>query len=36
MMESMSVADRALIEKVRGRVADVHENLLKGIMSKKK
>ena len=26
----------ALIEKVRGRVADVHENLLKGIMSKKK
>jgi hypothetical protein len=36
MMESMSVADRALIEKVRGRVAEVHENLLKGIMSKKK
>ncbi len=36
MMESMSVVDRALIEKVRGRVADVHENLLKGIMSKKK
>ena len=36
MMESMSVADRALIEKVRGRVADVHENLLRGIMSKKK
>jgi len=36
MMESMSVADRSLIEKVRGRVADVHENLLKGIMSKRK
>lgn len=36
MIESMSVADRMLAEKVRGRVADIHENLLKGIMSKKK
>jgi hypothetical protein len=34
-MESMSVVDRALVEKVRDRVADVHENLLKGIMKKK-
>ena len=36
MMESMSLADRSLVEKVRDRVADIHENLLKGIMSKKK
>jgi hypothetical protein len=36
MIESMSVADRMLAEKVRGRVADIHENLLKGIMSKNK
>lgn len=35
MIESMSVADRMLAEKVRGRVADIHENLLKGIMKKK-
>ena len=35
MIESMSVADRFLAEKVRGRVADIHENLLKGIMKKK-
>ena len=35
MIESMSVADRFLAEKVRGRVADVPENLLKGIMKKK-
>ena len=35
MIESMRVADRFLAEKVRGRVADVHENLLKGIMKKK-
>jgi len=35
MIESMSVADRLLAEKVRGRVADIHENLLKGIMKRK-
>lgn len=35
MIESMSVADRLVAEKVRGRVADIHENLLKGIMKKK-
>jgi hypothetical protein len=28
--------DRALVEKVRDRVAEVHDDLLKGIMSKKK
>jgi len=36
MMESMSVVDRSVVEKVRDHVADVHENLLKGIMSNKK
>lgn len=35
MIESMSVVDRMAAEKVRGRVADIHENLLKGIMKKK-
>jgi hypothetical protein len=35
MIESMSVTDRLLAEKVRGRVADIHENLLKGIMKRK-
>ena len=35
MMESMSVADRSLAEKVRKRVAEVHDNLLLGIMKKK-
>jgi hypothetical protein len=36
MMESMSVVDRSVVEKVRDHVADIHENLLKGIMSNKK
>ncbi len=28
--------ERSLVEKVRDRVAEVHDDLLKGIMSKKK
>lgn len=32
----MSAVDRGTLEKVRARVSDVHDNLLKGIMSKKK
>jgi hypothetical protein len=32
----MSAVDRGTLEKVRERVSDVHDNLLKGIMSKKK
>jgi hypothetical protein len=32
----MSVVDRSVVEKVRDHVADIHENLLKGIMSNKK
>ena len=34
--ESMSVADRAGVEKVRDSVSEIHDNLLKGLMSKKK
>ena len=34
--EIVSYQDRALVEIVRDRVAEVHDNLLKGIMSKKK
>jgi len=34
--ESVSYQDRALVEVVRDRVAEVHDELLKGIMSKKK
>ena len=36
MRESFSVADRAVVEKVRDRVAEVHDDLLKGIMGKKR
>jgi len=32
----MSAVDRGTLEKVRERISDVHDNLLKGIMSKKK
>jgi hypothetical protein len=34
--ETVSYQDRALVEMVRERVAEVHDDLLKGIMSKKK
>ncbi|MGD1097509.1 MAG: hypothetical protein ABSB35_36665 [Bryobacteraceae bacterium] len=34
--ELVSFEDRALVEKVRDRVAQVHDELLQGIMSKKK
>lgn len=36
MVESMSFDDRAVAEKVRDRVAAIHDDLLQGIMSKKK
>jgi hypothetical protein len=36
MAESMSFQDRPFAEKVRDRVAAIHDNLLQGIMSKKK
>ncbi len=36
LRETVSFEDRSLVEKVRDRVAEVHDNLLKGIMSKKK
>ena len=36
LAESMSFADRSLAEKVRDRVAAIHDDLLQGIMSKKK
>jgi hypothetical protein len=34
--ELVGYEDRALVDKIRDRVAEVHDNLLKGIMSKKK
>jgi hypothetical protein len=34
--ETVSYQDRAMVEIVRDRVAEVHDDLLKGIMSKKK
>jgi hypothetical protein len=34
--ELVSFEDRSVVDKVRDRVAEVHDNLLKGIMSKKK
>ena len=34
--ETVSYQDRGLVEIVRDRVAEVHDDLLKGIMSKKK
>jgi hypothetical protein len=34
--ETVSYQDRALVEVVRDRVAAVHDELLKGIMSKRK
>ncbi len=34
--ETVSYQDRALVEVVRDRVAEVHDELLKGIMSKRK
>ncbi len=36
MAESMSFEDRAVAEKVRDRVAAIHEDLLQGIMAKRK
>ncbi len=36
MAESMSFEDRAFAEKVRDRVAAIHDDLLQGIMAKKK
>lgn len=36
MAESMSFQDRSLAEKVRDRVAAIHEDLLREIMAKKK
>lgn len=36
MAESMSYEDRPLIDKLRERVARIHENLLQDIMAKKK
>ena len=36
LAESMSFEDRALAEKIRDRVAAIHDDLLQGIMSKKK
>jgi hypothetical protein len=34
--QTMSFADRGIVDKVRDRVSEIHDNLLKGIMSKKK
>jgi hypothetical protein len=34
--EGMSLVDRGLLDKIRDRISEVHDNLLKGIMSKKK
>lgn len=34
--QTMSVTDRGTVDKVRDRVSEIHDNLLKGIMSKKK
>jgi hypothetical protein len=34
--QSMSAGDRAVVEKVRNEVSEIHDNLLTGIMSKKK
>ena len=34
--ETMSFADRGIVEKVRDRVSEIHDDLLKGIMSRKK
>jgi hypothetical protein len=36
LRQTVSFDDKALVEKVRDRVVEVHDNLLKGIMSKKK
>ncbi len=36
LADLVSVEERAAVEKVREKVAEVHDNLLKGIMSKKK
>ena len=36
LTESMSFEDRAVAEKLRDRVAAIHDDLLQGIMSKKK
>ncbi len=35
MLDSMSVDDRGLIERVRLRVSEIHDNLLTGLMEKK-
>jgi len=36
LSQTMSVADRGTVDKVRESVSEIHDNLLKGIMSKKK
>lgn len=34
--ETMSFADRGLVDSVRAKVGEIHDNLLNGVMSKKK
>jgi hypothetical protein len=34
--ETMSFTDRGLVDSVRARVGEIHDNLLNGVMSKKK
>lgn len=34
--ETMSIADRGWVDSVRARVGEIHDNLLNGVMSKKK
>jgi hypothetical protein len=34
--QTMSAADRGIVEKVRDEVSEIHDNLLTGIMSKRK
>src|SRR5271170_3290647 len=36
LAQGMSQVDRGALEKVRDRISEVHDNLLKGIMSKRK
>jgi hypothetical protein len=36
LRQSVNFEDRALVETVRERVSEVHDELLKGLMSKKK
>lgn len=36
LSQTMSFTDRGIVDKVRDGVSEIHDNLLKGIMSKKK